>query len=49
MPDAQLRQVADDGRLNSPHALRAEVIRLLGSEVSNKFVYDFLAELVKPS
>ena len=43
MPDAQLRYVADEGRLNSHHALRAEVIRLLGSEVSNKFVNDFLA------
>ena len=43
MPDAQLRHVADEGRLNSHHALRAEVTRLLGSEVSNKFVNDFLA------
>ena len=43
MPDTQLRHVADEGRLNSHQALRAEVIRLLGSEVSNKFVNDFLA------
>ena len=42
MPDAQLRQAADEERLNSHHALRAEVIRLLGSEVSNKFAHDFL-------
>ena len=42
MPDAQLQQVADEGRLNSRHALRAEVIRLLGSEVSKKFTHDFL-------
>ncbi len=43
MPDAQLRKVADEGKLNSHHALRAEAIRLLESEVSNKFVDDFLA------
>ena len=42
MPDARLRQVADQGRLNSHHVLRTEVIRLLGSDVSNQFSHDFL-------
>ena len=42
LPDAELRQAADQGRLNSHHALRAEVVRLLGRKASHNFVYDFL-------
>ena len=42
LPDAELRRAADEGKLNSHHALRAEVLRLLASEASHNFVPDFL-------
>ena len=42
MPDPQLRQKADGGMLNYRHVLRDEATRLLASEVSNKFIHDFL-------
>ena len=42
LPDAELRRAADEGKLNSHHALRAEVLRVLASEASHNFVHDFL-------
>ncbi|MFG0335135.1 MAG: DUF1592 domain-containing protein, partial [Maioricimonas sp. JB049] len=47
MPDARLRQLADDGRLSEPAVLRAEAIRLLESEASNRFIADFLDSWLK--
>lgn len=42
MPDARLRQLADQGVLHEEATLRAEVKRLLASSESDAFVADFL-------
>jgi hypothetical protein len=42
MPDDQLRELADKGRLSNPEVLRSEARRLLGGKASNAFVADFL-------
>ncbi len=42
MPDARLRQLADQGRLHQPEILRAESVRLLDDPRSRRFVEAFL-------
>ncbi|UBM36699.1 DUF1592 domain-containing protein [Bremerella sp. TYQ1] len=42
MPDRQLRELADDGKLSDPKVLRSEVERMLDDPKSNRFVNDFL-------
>ena len=42
IPDAELRQLADDGELTKPEVLRAQVRRLLASPRAETFVTGFL-------
>ena len=44
MPDAQLAELADSGRLRDPDVLRSEVERLLSGKRGRQFVSDFSAE-----
>lgn len=43
-PDAQLRRLADGGRLSHPDVLRQQVERLLNDPRSDRFVEDFLGQ-----
>lgn len=41
MPDTELRQLADEGKLTDPEELRRQIRRLLASERSDRFVDQF--------
>lgn len=47
LPDARLRQLADDGKLRDEKVLRAETRRLLEDQKSHRFVEDFLGQWLK--
>ncbi len=41
LPDGQLRELADEGRLHEPEVLHQQIARLLAHEKSSRFIEDF--------